>query len=157
MSAAKMSAADTTIADVMAELGLLINEFFRAVSFQNGELPSYNKLHDLFIEGGKLIKNSSEVPEISTVDQFIAPRQAMVDSGALAYFEEVESAEITEVFGNVAHRFSTYDKRGKTDGAPFEVSGMISTQFIRTPSGWKISSMAWDDERPGLAIPDRYR
>jgi hypothetical protein len=35
--------------------------------------------------------------------------------------------------------------------------GLISTQFIRTPRGWKMSSMAWDDERPGLAIPDRYR
>jgi hypothetical protein len=152
-----MSAADNVTADVTAELDLLVSEFFRAVSFRNGELPSYDKLHDLFIEGGKLIKNSSEEPEISTVDQFIAPRQEIVDSGALAYFQEVESAAITEVFGNVAHRFSTYDKRGMMDGASFEIRGMISTQFIRTPSGWKISSMAWDDERPGLAIPDRYR
>jgi hypothetical protein len=36
-------------------------------------------------------------------------------------------------------------------------SGVISTQFIRTPRGWKMTSMAWDDERPGLTIPDRYR
>jgi hypothetical protein len=33
---------------------------------------------------------------------------------------------------------------------------MISTQFLRTPASWKISSMAWDDERPGLVIPNRY-
>jgi hypothetical protein len=31
---------------------------------------------------------------------------------------------------------------------------MISTQFIHTPQGWKVSSMAWDDERPGLQLPD---
>jgi hypothetical protein len=30
---------------------------------------------------------------------------------------------------------------------------MISTQFILTPAGWKISAMAWDDEHPGLSIP----
>jgi hypothetical protein len=80
----------------------------------------------------------------------------MVDSGALTSFEELETAETTEVFGNIAHRFSTYEKRGTMRGEAIEGRGVISTQFIRTPSGWKISSMAWDDERPGLAVPDRH-
>jgi len=38
-------------------------------------------------------------------------------------------------------------------GIAFESRGMISTQFIVTPVGWKMSAMAWDDERPGLSIP----
>jgi hypothetical protein len=147
---------EDTTADTSAELKTLIDEFFRAVSFRMGERPAYERIRDLFIEGGKLIKNSAEAPEIATVDEFIAPRQSMVDSGALTSFEEVETAEITEVFGNVAHRFSTYEKRGVMDGAATEGRGLISTQFIRTPSGWRISSMAWDDERPGLAVPERY-
>ena len=29
---------------------------------------------------------------------------------------------------------------------------MISTQFVYTPAGWKMSAMAWDDERPGLVV-----
>ena len=103
------------------------------------------------------ISGSSELPEISSVDDFIASRQQMVDSGALTSFKEVETAETTEVFGNVAHRFSTYEKRGTMHGEAIEGGGLISTQFIRTPRGWKMSSMAWDDERPGLVIPDRYR
>jgi hypothetical protein len=32
----------------------------------------------------------------------------------------------------------------------------ISTQFVKTTAGWKISAMAWDDERPGLSIPEHY-
>jgi hypothetical protein len=139
------------------ELHGLIEEFFRAVSFPTGARPPYHRLHDLFVAGGRLIKNSADTPEISTVDEFIEPRQKMVDSGELTSFEEAESAEITEVFGNIAHRLSTYTKHGVTNGAPFDGRGVISTQFIRTPDGWKISSMAWDDERPGLVIPDRYR
>jgi hypothetical protein len=153
----QMNAHDDTRAAAEAELGSLTNEFFRAVSFQSGESPAYERLHDLFIDGGTLIKNSAEIPEISTVEQFIAPRRDMVESGTLSYFHEAELAAITELFGSVAHRFSTYEKRGMTDGAPFEARGMISTQFIRTPAGWKISSMVWDDESPGHAIPDRYR
>ncbi len=63
-------------------------------------------------------------------------------------------SETTELFGNVAHRFSPYGKRGVTDRGPIEVRGAISTQFVRTADGWRISSMAWDDERPGLELPE---
>ena len=41
-------------------------------------------------------------------------------------------------------------------GVAIEGRGLISTRFIRTPGGWKIASMAWDDERPGLTIAARY-
>lgn len=139
--------------DVRDQLKTLTEEFFRAVSFEDGDRPLYGRLHDLFIADGRLIKNSAESPEISTVDQFIAPRQEMVDSGQLTSFQEFELADVTETFGNVAHRFCTYGKRGVMNGEPFSGRGVISTQFIRTPDGWKMSSMAWDDERPGLTIP----
>ena len=125
--------------DTSAELKALTDEFFRAVSFESGQRPAYARIRDLFIDDGKLIRNSAELPEISSVDDFIASRQRMVDSGALTSFEEVETAETTEVFGNIAHRFSTYEKRGTMHGEAIEGGGLISTQFIRTPSGWKMS------------------
>jgi hypothetical protein len=143
--------------EMSAALEALTDAFFRAVSFETGQRPAYAKIRDLFIEDGKLIRNSSELPEISNVEEFIASRQGLVDSGALTAFEEVEIAETTEVFGNIGHRFSTYEKRGTMHGEAIEGAGLISTQFIRSPTGWKMSSMAWDDARPGLAIPDRYR
>ena len=146
-----------TTTDIKTSLEMLINEFFRAVSFQAGETPAYHRIHELFVEEGKIIKNNSDAPEMSTIDGFIASRQRMVDSGALTSFQEIETAEITEVFGNIAHRFSTYVKCGTVNGAAIEGRGVISTQFIRTPNGWRMSSMAWDDERPGLTIPARYQ
>lgn len=148
---------DRNATDPAAELESLIEAFFRAVSFESGQRPAYARIRDLFMDDGKLIRNSTEIPEISSVDEFIASRQRLVDSGALTSFEEVEVAETTEVFGNIAHRLSTYEKRGTMDGEAIEGAGVISTQFIRTPAGWRMSSMAWDDERPGLAIPARYR
>ena len=39
---------------------------------------------------------------------------------------------------------------------PFTARGMISTQFVQTPAGWKTSATAWDDERPGLSIPEQF-
>jgi hypothetical protein len=131
----------------------ILRRFFQAVSFEEGDRPAYARLHDLFIEGGKLITTTGPAPEVAGVDEFIAPRQRAVDSGELAWFEEVETDGVTAAFGNVAHRFSRYEKVGRRGGADFAGRGMISTQFVRTPAGWRISSMAWDDERQGLAVP----
>ncbi len=144
-------------ADGAAAIAGVLSDFFAAVSFLAGARPDYPSMHGLFCEGAQLIKNSGDIPEISTVAEFIRPRQQQVDSGALASFEEFEVAGVSEIFGNVGHRFSIYQKRGTSNGVAFDVKGVICTQFIRTPSGWKISSMAWDDERPGLVIPDRRR
>jgi hypothetical protein len=133
----------------------VLRQFFQAVSFEEGQRPAYARLHDLFVDGGKLITTSGPAPEMASVDEFIAPRQQAVDSRELAWFEEVEVDGVTEAFGNVAHRFSRYAKAGRRTGADFTGQGMISTQFVCTPAGWRISSMAWDDERPGLTLPSR--
>ena len=137
---------------IQTELDRLTSEFFRAVSFETGGTPPYEIIHGLFIERGLLIKNVGSSPEVSTVREFIEPRQALIDSGALTRFQESELSETTTIFGNVAHRFSTYVKSGISSGVPFVTRGMITTQFINTPQGWKMSAMAWDDERPGLTI-----
>ncbi|HXD05463.1 MAG TPA: hypothetical protein VN680_05405 [Burkholderiaceae bacterium] len=141
---------------VKAELDRLTSEFFRAVSFEEGETPPYDNIYGLFIEAGLIVKNTAATPEISSVRQFIEPRLAMFLSGEMTRFKETELCEFTEIFGKVAHRFNSYVKSGTIKGVPFVARGMISTQFVQTPAGWKISAMAWDDERPGLSIPEHY-
>jgi len=132
----------------------LLDEFFAAVSFESGERPAYAKLRDLFTADGRLVNTAPQPPDSAGVEEFIEPRQRMVDSGELTAFLERELAASQDVFGNVAHRLSNYEKRGTKNGVTFEARGVISTQFVNTPSGWRISSMAWDDERPGLELPD---
>jgi hypothetical protein len=127
------------------ELAALTKRFFRAVSFERGHIPVYGRIRALFIRGGKLINNSSGIPEIWTVEGFIASRRKLVDSGILTSFKEAETSATVEVFGRVAHRLSVYEKRGMRQGEPIAGGGLISTQFILTPGGWKMSSMAWDD------------
>ncbi len=84
---------------VKAELDRLTAEFFQAVSFEAGQMPPYENIYALFIETGLLIKNTASTPEISTVRQFIEPRKALVHSGELTRFREVELSETTEIFG----------------------------------------------------------
>jgi hypothetical protein len=140
-------------APVKDELDRITADFFRAVTFEAGDAPPYDNILELFIESGLLIKNTGVTPEISSVREFIESRAAMVRAGDLTRFREVELSETTVVFGNVAHRFSAYAKSGVLKGVPFEGRGMISSQFVSTPDGWRMSAMAWDDERAGLSIP----
>jgi hypothetical protein len=135
-----------------AAIADLMSRFLRTVSFEQGEQPSYRNLTDLFIPAALLIRNSGASPEISTIDAFVRDRQAAFDAGELTAFDESELSARTEMFGNIAHRFSPYAKRGMTNRGPIDVRGVISTQFVRTPDGWRISSMAWDDERSGLTL-----
>lgn len=128
-------------------IGALMTSFLRAVSFKAGDQPRYGELPALFGPHARLIRTSGPAPEISTLDEFVRTRQSAVDAGELTSFEEVELTQTTEMFGNVAHRFSSYAKRGTTKHGSIDVHGAISTQFIRTEAGWRISSMAWDDER----------
>jgi hypothetical protein len=133
--------------DTEAELVRLSQAFFAAVSFEAGARPGYDAIRHVFIPGGLLIRNTGDAPEVTTVDEFIAPRAELVASGALTEFYEGELEGVNQTFGTVAHRWCTYEKRGVQNGAAFEAQGAISTQFVLTPDGWRMSSMAWDDER----------
>lgn len=74
---------DTSHEAVKRELDALAAAFFEAVSFEPGSAPPYQNIDGLFIEAGLLIKNTASTPEISSIAEFIAPRQALVGSGAL--------------------------------------------------------------------------
>jgi hypothetical protein len=131
----------------------VMDRFFRAVSFDPGGSPSYDDLHELFVDDGLLIRCSGDAPDIAGVADFVATRHRVLAEGSLTSFAERELAHATVLFGNVAQRFSHYAKQGTTADGGIDTRGAISTQLVCTEGRWRISSMAWDDERPGLDLP----
>ena len=130
--------------------------FLAGVTFARGEQPDYSVLGRCSLT--VLIWCAPRAGDRRgwTVDEFVRARIAQFASGQLEEFSERETAHRTQLFGNVAHRFSRYSKHSVLAGNRTEIAGMISTQFVRTPDGWRISAMAWDDERPGLSVPVRF-
>ncbi|MET9323437.1 DUF4440 domain-containing protein [Streptomyces sp. NPDC003038] len=120
--------------------------FLGAFTNTGGGRPNLGAVREVFIPQGMIIKNGlGGEPVIYDLDAFIEPRERILTDGTLTEFSEWEVAERTEVFGSIAHRFSEYRKSGVLDGEWFEGSGRKTTQFVRTPAGWRMSSMAWDD------------
>src|SRR3954469_17525982 len=133
------------VAEAEDALAALMQAFFAAVSFDAGGTPGYERIAGLFAGGGQLIDNTGGAPAIATVAEFVAPRRRAVEAGELTEFLEVEESAATEAFGGVAHGWSPSPRRGGGGGEPFAGRGAIATQFVLTPEGWRISSMAWDD------------
>lgn len=139
---------------VVTALDDLMGAFLESVSFAPGGRPSYERIHALFIDGGLLIRNVGGASEVTTVAEFIRPREELVRTGRLTEFRETELSSTVTSFGAVAHRTSVYDKEGVQDGERFAARGVILTQFVETRDGWRMSAMTWDDERPGLTLDD---
>ncbi|MEU9982928.1 GNAT family protein [Streptomyces sp. NPDC050856] len=139
---------------VQTELDRLMSVFVGAFTNTGGSRPDLGVIRDVFIPQGRIIANVGDEPVIYDLDAFIEPRQKMLTDGTLTEFREWEVAERTEIFGSIAHRFSEYRKSGFHHGEWFEGSGHKTTQFLRTRSGWRMSSLAWDDVPATAATTD---
>jgi hypothetical protein len=132
---------------VKAELDELIRLFFSAFTNTGGP-PRTDRIHEVFIPQGTVISQTGDQSVVYDLDSFIAPRQQILTDGTLTEFSEWEVSERTEIYRAIAHRFSEYRKSGIHEGERFEGGGHKTSQFVRTPAGWRISSIAWEDDDP---------
>jgi len=135
-----------------AAIGAMVGTFFAAFTSGPDVAARLDALRAAFLPQALIVRTCGGEPTVYGVDDFIAPRQALLSGGALVDFAEWELSGHTEVFGDIAHHFCSYAKSGVQDGTPFTGRGMKTLQFVRTAAGWRISAAAWDDERDGLAI-----
>ncbi|MBT9459825.1 MAG: nuclear transport factor 2 family protein [Burkholderiaceae bacterium] len=138
----------------LRQIAALARYFLGAFTNVGGVAPDVARIHQVFVPQGLIIKSTGDAPEIYSLQAFIEPRERLLTEGGLLDFEEVEVSARTELFGNIAQRWCVYRKSGLLDGERFETLGMKTLQLVRTPQGWKIASLAWDDERPGLCLAD---
>jgi ribosomal-protein-serine acetyltransferase len=123
----------------------LTTAFFGAFTNIGSVVPKLDLLYELLIPEAMIIKNINATPVVYDVKGFVDPRLALLTDGSLADFSEEETSERTDIFGNIAQRFSGYKKSWIAQGVSFSGSGTNSFQFVRTSAGWKIASVVWDD------------
>jgi len=110
----------------------------------------------LFADGARLIPirvtPSGTGPAVLTVEDYVTRAGANFQKSA---FYESEIASRVETFGNIAHVFSTYESRHAPGEKPF-ARGINSIQLVNADGKWKVMTVLWDAERPGLSIPQKY-
>jgi hypothetical protein len=135
-----------------AAIAGIVRTFFDAFTSGADLTTRLDALRQLFLPEAVIVRTCGGLPAVYTVDSFIAPRQELLSGGTLTDFREWELRGHTEIFGDIAHHFCSYAKAGVQDGVSFTGRGMKTLQFVRLPAGWRISAVAWDDERDGLTI-----
>jgi len=140
----------------MKDLDTLTRELYSCISFSKGAQPDLQKLRTLFYSTARLINNNDTKPLDFTVEQFIDAVRQQLENGELEAFQEREIAARTEVFGNIAHRFSTYEAGLEGADARSAIKGINSIQFIKVAGKWLVSAMVWNDEAENRKIPQEY-
>jgi len=151
------SSASLAQAADQSDIDALVRAFFSVFTNKDGARPDLDAIHRMFIPQGLIIKCSDAQPVIYTIAEFIAPRLKLLTGGQLVDFQEQEVSARTDIFGSIAQRYGVYEKSGVLDGKAFHAYGVKTLQLIRMEDGWKMVSLAWEDERDGLAIPAQFK
>lgn len=146
-----MGTPDDTVA-----IDALVARLYAAFRTRDGAVAPVDTLREVFLPSAVIVKAVGPVPEVFDVTRFIETRRAILTDGDLVDFDEWELDARSERHGHVVHRWSLYRKVGTKAGVAFDVRGVKSLQCVATPDGWRIASLAWDDARDGLSLPERW-
>lgn len=111
---------------------------------------------DLFLADARLIPiriaaDGTATPRTLTVQDWI---DAVAKRGSNVFYERQVKVK-TEVYGHMAHLWSTYETRTTPDGKA-EVRGINSIQAIYDGSRWRVMEIVWQAETPTELVPKQY-
>ena len=138
----------------IASIDSIMKAFYEVISGPAGQPRQWERDRSLYIPGVRFVEMSEDKngkPDAEIVDhqQFVDRSDPpLVKNG----FFENEIHRETKRFGNIAHVFSTYESRTKTDG-PVIMRGVNSVELFWDGKRWWIASAIWDQERPDNPIP----
>jgi hypothetical protein len=131
-----------------------VHDAYACICFNDNNLR-YDSIKNYFIPEAQLINFRTDTAAVTSLPQFVAFYKQFIESNKVKLFYEEELFGRTEQFGKIAHRISTYKTYLNTRDSAIE-RGVNSFQLIKTPAGWKVSSIIWDVEKPTLPVPVYY-
>jgi len=151
--------AQTTFPEDVRSADAIVAALYASISGPAGQPRAWDRFRGLFLPEARLIVARARRdsignvrPLVLTIERYIETSGALEEKG----FFEREIAHVSETFGAVTHRFSTYDSRGRADDpAPF-ARGINSIQLLNDGRRWWVVTVFWDVERPNNRIPSRY-
>ena len=135
------------VTDDQSQIAQLVRTFFAAFTSGPDLEARLDGLREVFLPQAPIVRTCG-LRTTYDVDGFIEPRRELLTSGRVTGFREWELDGTTEVYGDVAHHWCTYAKEWVQDGEHVTGGGAKSIQLVRGETGWRISALAWDDERP---------
>lgn len=134
----------------------LIGALYDVISGPPGP-RNWDRFRSLFAPGARLIPIGGDSASgyraiVMTPDEYATRAAGYFDTTG---FYEREASHVREEFGQLVHRFSTYESRHDRDQAPF-ARGINSIQLLNDGRRWWVVSIMWQAEGRGRSLPSRY-
>jgi hypothetical protein len=156
-------------ADV-ASMDSIIAALYDVISGPAGKKRDWDRFRSLFAPGARLIPTGARRPPGTKPDapltgneeygsRALTPEDYITRSSSLLEergFFEREAARRTEIYGHIAHAFSTYESRHKAEDAkPFQ-RGINSIQLMNDGKRWWVVTVFWEGETEKTPLPKKY-
>ena len=144
-------------ADV-SSMDAIIAAVYDVISGPAGKKRDWDRMRSLFLPGARLIPTGPRQTggynsRVLTVEDYVTRGSTFFEKEG---FYEQEAARQTEMFGQIAHVFSTYESRHSPDDAkPFQ-RGINSIQLMNDGKRWWIVTIFWQGEDEKNQLPSKY-
>ena len=142
----------------VATVNNVIKSLYHSISGEKEEERNWKLFNFLFHSDAKLItagrnnERAFQVKTMSTSDYIKTSGKWMEANG----FIEKEISRKSEIYGRMAHVFSTYEAyNSKTDEEP-SFRGINSIQLVNDGERWYILNLYWTQENWMYPIPAKY-
>jgi hypothetical protein len=145
-------------ADV-SSLDAIMKAVYDVISGDAGKPRDWERFRTLFYKDARLIPSgkNAQTGTIGArsllVEDYIKRASANMEKEG---FFEREKARRVEIYGNIAHVFSTYESfHSLTDKKPF-MRGINSFQLLNDGKRWWVITIFWQGETADNPIPKKY-
>ena len=137
-----------------ADFRALTRALYEVVSAAPGQ-RNWDAIRHHYHPQARLVRtglNPDGTPFVSvfTLDAYIENVREVLEG---VRFSEVEVAQESVVFGNVARLTSVYEYTRETGNQSVRGRGVNFFTLVHDSGEWRVMSIVWDNERPGLSLP----
>lgn len=146
--AAALAPVQAARAAELAGIDRAIKATYSVISGPAGQKRDFDKMRSLFAPNAYLRVITPKGLRGGTLDDYIAKSGPALEKEG---FTEHELGRRTEVYGNLATVWSSYD--GRTASGSFHERGINSFQLARVDGKWLVASILWQEETPVFPLP----
>ena len=144
-------------ADV-ASLDSIMRAVYDVISGDAGQKRDWDRFRTLFHKDARMIpsgknKDGTIGARAFTPEEYIARSSPFMEKEG---FFERELARRTDVYGNIAQVFSSYESLHKKDDKTPFARGINSFQLLNDGKRWWVVTIYWQGESPENPIPKEY-
>ncbi|MAT54513.1 MAG: hypothetical protein CMN32_08520 [Saprospirales bacterium] len=144
-------------AEDVQSIDAIIEALYGSISGEKGQERDWDRFRNLFIPEARLIP--SGVWEGKFSYRIMTPEDYIQSSGKWLVengFFETEIHRVQEVYGSLAHVWTTYEsRRSASDEKPF-MRGINSIQLMHDGQRWWIVQVYWLGETAENPLPKEY-